>query len=165
VLLGLFALAVYHYRHHLNLASGRWSDRDFRTFMERSAVVTDFVNERLPFGDVPMGAGPVKILNAEEIHRFYFEKQVVREGLFGLETRYWETLKTPAEVVAFLKARGFTHVLLAHPAGRMGTWPPLSVRTLVRDPESSALYFEKVFEARSKNQAGQVYDYALYRIK
>jgi len=157
VLLGGVALSAYHYRYQMKLFTNTWSQQDFRQNLERSKVITDYINQEL--------SENVKILNAEEIHRFYFEKPIVREGLFAKETRYHEKHKTPGEIISFLKENGFTHVLISEPIGTKRNLDNLRVGVILSNKKYANKYFEKVFEGDSLNKKDQKHHYILYRIE
>jgi len=157
VLLAGIALSAYHYRYQMKLFVGVWDQADFRQHLERSQVITDYVNQELP--------EDVKILNAEEIHRFYFDRPIVREGLFAEETRYYERFKTPKEVVGFFKENGFTHVLFSEPIGTSRRIEGFRIKAILNNESYANQYFEKIFESDSLNERDQKYHYILYRIR
>jgi len=157
ILLGGVALSGYHYRYQMKLFAGVWNDQDFRQNLERSTVITDYINQALPL--------EAKILNAEEIHRFYFNRSIVREGLFAEETRYYEQYNSAKEVMGFLKENGFTHVLIAEPVGAERNLEGLRIRVILDNKKYVDKYFEKIFESESLNKRDRKYHYALYRIR
>lgn len=158
LLIGLVGLGLYHYRFQWKLLMGAWNFDQYRTNLERSKVITDFINSNLP-------AQGIKILNSKEIHQFYFDRPIVREGAFRRVSRYPARHGTPREVVDFFKISGFTHILIARPRRAQGAPKALSAAAILSDPALSGKYFENIFEADSLNRRGGVYHYILYRIR
>ncbi len=102
----LFAGALYHDREEIRtLATGTSAEHYLRR-MERSYPAARWVNENLP--------ADARILNAEEIRQFYFERETVRELWFYLRTHY-SRLGSAESVAKFLKQERFTHLLLYAP--------------------------------------------------
>lgn len=103
VLLLQGALLVYHSRQGLTYLIGRESRGGFLAKRERSYSMAKFINENLP--------PDAKILNAEEVRTFYFDRNLVRESLYRFRTDY-DRANNFQEVLARLKKDRFTHLLL-----------------------------------------------------
>jgi hypothetical protein len=57
------------------------------------------------------------VILSQDFRAFYFQRRLVRENIYRRRTAYDRQMQQPADLPAALRARGFTHVLLAEAAG------------------------------------------------
>jgi len=97
-------VAVVRSGDRLSVAVGWESRREWLLRNEPSYAAAETANRLLP--------GNAKILS-QDFRSFYFNQPVVRESVYRRETRYDRQITCPAELSAQLRARGFSHLLLA----------------------------------------------------
>jgi hypothetical protein len=104
VCLFLLALTINHFRLQFLPLAGFWSKDTYLKKMERTIPIAEWINRRLPTESV--------ILNRGTVRQFYFNRNMILEGMLNLRTRY-RNVQSEEQMVAFLKQRGVTHILSA----------------------------------------------------
>jgi hypothetical protein len=109
VVIGLgVAMPAYRARQHVRVALGLESREEFLARCEPTYQAARFVNAHLP--------RDAHILS-QEFRAFYFERELTRENAFRRAAPYSGQLTDATELVARLRAAGFTHLLLAEADG------------------------------------------------
>lgn len=148
----LLALTTRHFRYHFMPVLRQWSLSQFLIRMERSSSIAEWINKNLPLGS--------KILVLNEVHLYYFNREVVLEGDFAARTHY-DRQKAPEAAIAILKEKGITHVLdAAEIAGVIQTNAPDESGRFLRDPRFS----KTLVSLRSMNVLGKQYLYTLRKL-
>ncbi|MFH1799445.1 MAG: hypothetical protein ABH891_01170 [Candidatus Omnitrophota bacterium] len=151
----LLLLAVYHYRYALQVVSGRWSSGQYLEKMERSYPIAEWVDQNLPEDAL--------ILNAEEVRQFYFRRDMARDIWFRSRTRYDKTVGA-THLLAYLKEKGFTHVLRVYPAGRAGDGNEGSHFEILDRALSDPTRARSLVMIESKNIREDRYSYRIFEI-
>lgn len=155
------ALALYHYRHDFNVASGKEPSQIYLAREERSYKAALFSNSNLPESS--------HILNADETHMFYFKRKITRESVYvSMGNRYWEGAAGPADVFRNLKKAGFTHILRAYAAGERGKFgaaTPLRISPWIDALENDlASYLNPLYTYEFTDRENRKTIYTLYLI-
>ncbi len=150
-------LALYHYRGDFNFALGRESREHYLASKERSFEIATYVNQNLPTN--------AKILNAEEVHQFYFDRPLVREALYSRDSHYETQAKNLTEVIERLRLEGFTHILSATSTRQDPNYAPLRIPQILKEPQNLlALSVRPLYTCEFKEKDGTIFTYTLYTI-
>ena len=98
----LLALTARHFRFQFLPAAGIWSQNVYLNKLERTMPMAEWINKNLPQN--------AKILILEEVHLYYFDREVILEDDLNTRTHF-KALSSPEALVAILKAHGITHIL------------------------------------------------------
>lgn len=152
-------LAVYHNRNNFKVAWGIETQGQFLLRNERSFAIADFVNKNLP--------SDAKILYVGDVKSFYIDRDIVREDMFALKTKYFKNFETPAEVFGFFKSEGISHILFCLTAESDGgnSAEPLKLRVLLRDKNVVANFLDPVRNTSFESREDGKITYCLYKIK
>lgn len=144
------AMLLFHTREAWAIFSGRETKEAFLLKRERSYPMAKFVNENLP--------RDAKILNAEEVRMFYFDRTLVRESGYRANAKYGQA-HNGDEAIEYLKQDGFTHILTSQFGKKQTKGAQEWIRAAHRDRKVAELHHSK-FQERN----GREVDYSLYRI-
>ncbi|MFA5167169.1 MAG: glycosyltransferase family 39 protein [Candidatus Omnitrophota bacterium] len=103
-ILFVYVLAgAYHYRYAYLLFTGQWSPEKYRTSLERTTTIAEWINKNLP--------RDVKILVESETRVFYMDRPLVKRVFLEWHLKDPKIFKNPKASLALLRSNGFTHVL------------------------------------------------------
>lgn len=151
----LLSLTAYHFRFQFIPFLGGWSSKIYLEKMERTAPITRWINQNLPWN--------TKILLLDEVHLFYFNRDVALGADWDIRTHYSKQ-RTPAALATALKDGGITHILDAIPIDAQGSQvaaPESAIHPidlLLKDAMRTRL--ERVVD--SENVLGGRFRYRLY---
>lgn len=110
---GIFVMqalfAVYRFKDQAEVFLGFTRPESYLSSHERTYSAAQTLNRYLKSTD--------KVLSVGEVRLYYFDAPFVIESELSAFTDYENKQSSPATVVAFLKERGFTHVLWAEHEG------------------------------------------------
>ncbi|MCK4852221.1 MAG: glycosyltransferase family 39 protein [Candidatus Omnitrophica bacterium] len=96
-------ICVYHNRHNYRVTLGLETRDAYLKRWVTNYRMAKFVNTHLPEDAKILGTGIYKV--------YYFDRWIVREGLFEMWEGYREKYKTAEDMREYLKSNGFTHVI------------------------------------------------------
>ncbi|MBI4549770.1 MAG: glycosyltransferase family 39 protein [Candidatus Omnitrophica bacterium] len=152
-------LAFYHYRGDFRVALGLETRDRYLEKRERTYPAAQFVKTLEP---------NAKILAADEAHLFYFERDIVRERVYAMRSRYADGADSVEEVLSRLKKAGFTHLLFVDSPQSLDVsgLETFSVPRLAREREKElASFLEPLYTKQVKDLEGRPFVYRLYRIQ
>ncbi len=151
MLLAQSSFAAYHFKDAFFLLFHRDRSSYLRQ-KERSYFAAQAVNRFLAASD--------RIISTGEIRGYYFDNPFVLEGDFRHMTHYPEEVRSGAELVDYLTAKGFTHALDTDitPSADLSD-PEFSLSRFLKEGRRKDGYFQEVLRVRSGNVR-----YVLYKI-
>ncbi len=145
------AFAPYHLQDEASLLFGG-SRSAYLAKNDRSYAASRALNRHLRPGETLLSTG--------EVRGFHFDAPFTLEGDFYDFTHYGALVASPRDLAAYLRAKGFTHVLSSNlePAD-VSKEPPMRLLRVLRDPKIAVEFFREELIVNS----GDV-RYVLYRI-
>lgn len=150
IILFLFSLSLYRFRFQYPAVIGVWNYRTYLETMERTYPIAEWVNQNLPLN--------AKILVTSEPRLFYFDREVIREGMLHHYTHYADG-KKPEEIVRFLKSIGVTHILMSDRLNH-----ETSSESSERLAKLSTHLTRKLISVDSRNKWGYKFQYTIYEL-
>ncbi len=147
----LFVLSIYHFRIQFLPILRIWSADQYLTYTERTTGISRWMNQNLP--------SDAKVLMRAEVRYFYFDRAVIFEEFFSLVSKYDEN-RTPAEMAAFLKEKGFTYLLDGISLQPGATTRRTGFDQVIEDPS----LVRKVITMISKNGREPKFIYHVYKL-
>lgn len=152
------AIAAYHFRSKIGVAIGLESPENYLTRVEGSYAIAGFINQKLPL--------KAKILAADEIHLYYYDRAIVRDIYYAHKTQY-SRLASPQKIVGRLLEDGYTHILYCsseasagRPSGR-----DFSISAMIERGDL-APYLTSIFQTSFESpDRKEKYSYVLYAIQ
>ncbi|MDD5085100.1 MAG: glycosyltransferase family 39 protein [Candidatus Omnitrophica bacterium] len=153
------SLAVYHNRRNFKVSWGVEAEEQFLLKNERTFTIADFINKNLP--------PEAKILYAGDVKSFYINRDIIREDMFALKTKYFKEYKTPAEVFAFLKGQGISHILFCVTAETAdeNLSEPLRMSALLQGKKAVSVFLKPLTSVSFESGEDGKVIYRLYSIK
>ena len=152
----LLSLTAYHFRYQFMPVFRIWSGTEYLQKMERTIPVAEWINKNSPQNE--------KILILEEVHLYYFDREVVLDADFNIRTHYKDQ-SSPAAMATILKEKGITHILDASEIQDLNRSNTLKISNRPIDmilKDVKRVKLGKVVE--SKNVLGTRYKYMLYSL-
>ena len=145
------AILGFHSREGFSFLLGFETRDAFLAKRERSYSIAKFVNENT--------SSDAKILNAEEVRMFYFDRVLVRESGYRARTKYDENQNSET-VVGRLKQDGFTHLLVSRFGSTKQNEGAVHWVEAARDKKK----VEEVYRSEFRERSGRKVGYILYRL-
>ncbi|MFA5158940.1 MAG: hypothetical protein WC484_00335 [Candidatus Omnitrophota bacterium] len=155
-IVSMLTLTAYHFRYQFLRVSGVWSSGEYLEKMERTIPIARWVNQNLPSNS--------KILILEEVHLFYFDREVVLDADFNIRTHY-KNQNSPAAMATILKEKGITHILDTQEVGDrtrldVPAENPRPIDSFLKSRNLSQI----LISHRSLNVLDKRYQYILYKL-
>ena len=154
----LLVLCAYHNADAARVIFGLKTKSDYLSQHERSFLVSDYINKNLPEGS--------KLMVVNEGHTFFIDIDHKRELYYWVYTRYDKKIKSPKDVISFLKSEGFTHILCADSEYiREQKDSSMRLTEFMKNNKFKANSLRMIYKRKSMSENGDGIEYSIYQIK